>query len=95
MTRHFRRLRWSLAAAALGAGALAVFGSFDPPIEELRANPGCPAGEVADEELTGWQCERGCPEGMLIDGETGICVAAPGVPPPALSGAVVVPEAQI
>lgn len=73
------RLWFAVFGAALGAGVMVVAGSALE--SELRANEGCPAGEIADGEATGWRCVPQCPSGMMVDAETQVCVAAPGVPP--------------
>jgi hypothetical protein len=44
----------------------------------------CPFGQVEDVSTPGFQCVSICPSGMLIDALTRTCVAAPGLPPPAL-----------
>ena len=45
----------------------------------------CPPGQHEDTETPGFQCVVGwCPAGMLLDTVNQSCVAAPGVPPPAL-----------
>lgn len=86
------RVWFAVFGAALGAGALVSTGS--PAESELRVNAACPAGEVADEEETGWRCVPQCPAGMMIDELTHVCVAAPGVPP-ALPEVATVPTPQI
>lgn len=68
-------------AVALGGGAL-IAGPTPSP--QLRADSDCPTGQAADDEDR-WQCVHECPPGMLYDGESDVCVAPPGVPPPALS----------
>lgn len=73
------RLWFAVVGAALGAGALVAAGS--PSDAELQATATCPAGEIADEEETGWRCVPQCPAGMMVDELTHVCVAAPGVPP--------------
>jgi len=66
-------------AAAAGAGAFLL------PVTPAAADQGCPVGQHEDTETPGFQCVPGwCPQGMLLDGVTGACVAAPGVPPPPL-----------
>jgi len=80
-TSRHSRLWLTVVAAALGAGALI---GTSAPASQLRAVHACPIGQVADDEDPNWQCQPDCPPGMLIDGETGVCVAAPGMPPPAL-----------
>lgn len=75
-----RRLAVALAAAAAGLGIATA-----PGIPVAGAQ-GCPIGQHEDTETAGFQCVPGwCPPGMLLDGVTGTCVAAPGVPPPPLS----------
>lgn len=73
-----RRWAWAVVAVAVGAGLL-------PAIPAEAAPQGCPAGQHEDTQTPGFQCVAGwCPAGTLLDGVSGACVAAPGVPPPAL-----------
>lgn len=70
---------WWVVAAAVGAGVLLTPAAPAPPPQT------CPPGQHEDTETPGFQCVSGwCPTGMLLDGVTHSCVAAPGVPPPAL-----------
>ena len=69
-----------MGAAVFGAGSLAV----GVPAAPARAGQTCPIGQIEDATTPGFQCISACPPGMLIDGVTGTCVAAPGLPPPAL-----------
>lgn len=80
-----RRLAWAMLAAATGAVSL-ILGA---PATVVGAAPApaavCPPGTHEDTETPGFQCVPGwCPSGMLLDGVTGACVTAPGVPPPPL-----------
>lgn len=69
---------------ALGMVAAVLVAPAGPPPQVQT----CPAGQHEDTETPGFQCVSGwCPAGMLLDGVTHSCVAAPGVPPPALPGA--------
>ena len=78
-----RRFGSSLMAAALCAGAFALA----VPVAPARAEQTCPPGQVEGTLTPGFQCVSGwCPPGTLLDGVTNACVAAPGVPPPALPG---------
>ena len=52
-----------------------------PPLQS-RVASGCPSGDFPGEQDR-WQCVHECPGGMLYDGQSGLCVAPPGVPPPA------------
>ncbi|WP_328354654.1 hypothetical protein OG976_24030 [Mycobacterium sp. NBC_00419] len=45
----------------------------------------CPVGPTGTGDGDRWHCVHECPSGMIYDGESDVCVAAPGVPPPALS----------
>ncbi len=78
--------RWAL--AAFGAFALFVapfsVATISTPALANSAPGSCPVGEGSDAEDTGWPCQPDCPPGMLLDGVTQVCVAAPGVPPPPL-----------
>lgn len=76
LTSH-NRLWSGLVAAALSAGALVVA----VPAAPVQT---CPYGQVEDVSTPGFQCVSFCPSGMLIDALTRTCVAAPGLPPPAL-----------
>jgi hypothetical protein len=93
---------WGIAFGALTAGAFMAVGS---PAADFAINTntaawqqvetlGCPADEVVDEEVTGFRCVPQCPSGMMIDAQTHVCVAAPGVPP-ALPEVQIVPTPQI
>jgi hypothetical protein len=81
MSRSLRR--WTAAAAA-ALGLVAVPFSVATMGTPALSRAACPTGEISDDEDPGWQCQSECPPGMLIDAETNICVAAPGVPPPPL-----------
>ena len=66
--------------AALGLG-----GFLPVPAAPVPSEQGCPAGQHEDSQTPGFQCVPGwCPPGMLLDTASSTCVAAPGVPPPAL-----------
>jgi hypothetical protein len=75
------RMRLGVAAVAVGLGAAAVITAAAPPTQP-RAGSGCPSGQFPDDQDR-WQCVHECPAGTLYDGQTGVCVAPPGVPPPA------------
>lgn len=66
----FMVVTWGTAVAAL--------------VPTAAATDTCPPGQVEDTTTPGFQCVPQCPSGMLIDGVTGVCVAAPGLPPPPL-----------
>lgn len=69
-------------AVVAGAGTLLLPGA---PAPSARADQPCPPGQHEDAQTPGFQCVPGwCPPGTLLDGVTGTCVAAPGVPPPPL-----------
>ncbi|WP_099022757.1 hypothetical protein [Mycolicibacterium palauense] len=75
-----RALRWAAAsAAALAAAALLSGLPAATPVWAGSAT--CPPGQVVDDEATDFGCRSQCPEGMMVDATTGVCVAAPGVPP--------------
>ena len=70
-----------MVAAAVGGAVLLVPAAPAPGVQN------CPPGQHEDTETPGFQCVAGwCPPGMLLDGANNACVAAPGVPPPALPG---------
>ncbi|MCI4676242.1 hypothetical protein [Candidatus Mycolicibacterium alkanivorans] len=71
------------AAAALIAGA--------GPAPQLRAQDSCPVGQGPDDQDR-WQCVHECPSGLLYDGQSGLCVAPPGVPPPTLPQTPQIPQ---
>jgi hypothetical protein len=73
------RIRPAMMAAAVGLGVAAVIAV--PPVQ-LSAGSGCPSGDFPCEQDR-WQCVHECPGGTLYDGQSGVCVAPPGVPPPA------------
>lgn len=76
-----RRLAGFVIAAVGVAGAAGV--AFVPG--SPAAGQSCPIGQHEDTETPGFQCVPGwCPAGQLLDGVTGACVAAPGIPPPPL-----------
>ncbi|MFN8070812.1 MAG: hypothetical protein U0R66_03205 [Mycobacterium sp.] len=73
------RWAWALLAAAVGGALLIVPAGPAPDLQT------CPPGQHEDTQTPGFQCVAGwCPAGMLLDGVTHSCVAAPGVPPPPL-----------
>jgi hypothetical protein len=84
---------WVTTFGVLAGGALVA---VDSPASdaEIRASVGCPAGEVVDDEVTGFRCVPQCPSGMMIDAQSHVCVAAPGVPP-ALPEVQIAPTPQI
>lgn len=75
------RMRLGVMAVAVGLGAAAVITGAAPPAQP-RAASGCPSGQFPGDQDR-WECVHECPGGMLYDGQTGVCVAPPGVPPPA------------
>jgi hypothetical protein len=72
------RLAMMVAAVLLGVSA-SIAGVA--PAAQPRAS-GCPSGDFPGEQDR-WQCVHECPGGTLYDGQSGVCVAPPGVPPPA------------
>lgn len=76
------RMRLGLLAMSVGLGVSAVLMGSGPPAQP-RAGSGCPGGQYPGDQDR-WQCVHECPGGMLYDGQSGVCVAPPGVPPPAL-----------
>jgi hypothetical protein len=70
------------AVAVVALGVAAVITGAGPPAAP-RARSGCPSGDFPGDQDR-WQCVHECPAGTLYDGQTGVCVAPPGVPPPAL-----------
>ena len=76
-----KTVRWSLAAVSIGLGLSAGMAGIAPATVLSEHCPAGPAAADADR----WQCVHECPAGMIYDGENDVCVAAPGVPPPALS----------
>lgn len=75
------RMRLGVMAVAVGLGVAAVITGAAPPAQP-RAGSGCPSGDFAGDQDR-WECVHECPGGTLYDGQTGLCVAPPGVPPPA------------
>lgn len=76
-------IRRSFSRLALGVALAAAPLALGAPTAAAR---GCPPGQHEDAATPGFQCVPGwCPPATLLDGVTGICVAAPGVPPPPLS----------
>jgi hypothetical protein len=71
------RLAWAaIMAATVGAAT---------PVASATPSQTCPFGQHEDTQTPGFQCVPGwCPPGTLLDGVTGSCVTAPGVPPPPL-----------
>lgn len=70
-------------------GAAAAAGLSMPGTPVVWATPApvgqtCPPGQREDVMTPGFQCVSACPPGALVDGVSGACVAAPGVPPPPL-----------
>jgi hypothetical protein len=80
-TTSYLRLCLAAVAIALGGGASIAVATRSP---QLRADSDCPTGQAPDDEDR-WQCVHECPAGMLYDGESDVCVAPPGVPPPPLT----------
>ncbi|WP_167103112.1 hypothetical protein [Mycobacterium sp. DL592] len=76
-----RAVRRSLAAVSIGLGVGAGVIRMAPATSLAEH---CPAGQAAV-DADRWQCVHECPAGMIYDGDSDVCVAAPGVPPPALS----------
>jgi hypothetical protein len=75
------RVRLGTMAVAVSLGFAAVTAGAAPPMQS-RAGSGCPIGDLPGDQDR-WECVHECPAGMLYDGQTGLCVAPPGVPPPA------------
>jgi len=75
--RSHSRLWSALWAAALSVGTFVVV----IPAAPVQT---CPFGQIEDTSTPGFQCVFICPTGMMIDALTRTCVAAPGLPPPAL-----------
>ena len=73
------RLRTMTVAALLAVGAVVTGAATPVP---ARAESGCPSGDLPGDQDR-WECVHECPGGMLYDGQTGVCVTPPGVPPPA------------
>lgn len=72
-----RRFAWAAAILALTGASV--------PVAAIARAQGCPIGQHEDAETPGFQCVPGwCPAGTLLDAVTGVCVTAPGVPPPPL-----------
>jgi hypothetical protein len=102
MTTSSRFRFWAMAFGLVAAGAVLAGGSSvaeslvraGTTESPLVASSGCPAGEVVDEEATGFRCVSQCPAGMMVDAQTHVCVAAPGVPP-ALPEVQIIPTPQI
>lgn len=76
------RARGWMALLALAVGPCAVVAPAWTPM--AAAAETCPPGQMEDATTPGFQCVPQCPSGTLLDGVTGVCVAAPGVPPPPL-----------
>ena len=74
------RMRLATMGVAVSLGGGAVLAASPA---QIRAASGCPSGNFPGEQDR-WQCVHDCPGGMLYDGQSGGCVAPPGVPPPAL-----------
>jgi hypothetical protein len=75
--RRLARVGWIL----VFGGALVFGGSVLSTAGPTAVRALCVADGVGTNEDGGGQCESGCAEGTVLDGETGDCVAAPGVPP--------------
>ena len=75
------RLWPAVTAVTVGLGVAALLsGAGLPP--QPRPQAGCPVGPGPGDQDR-WQCVHECPAGTLYDGGSGVCVAPPGVPPPA------------
>jgi hypothetical protein len=72
------RMRLGVMVVALALGAATVITGAAQP----RAVSECPSGDLPGEQDR-WQCVHECPAGLLYDGQAGVCVSPPGVPPPA------------
>ncbi|MFN8031889.1 MAG: hypothetical protein U0Q47_01185 [Mycobacterium sp.] len=81
------RLRLGVAVISAVLGAALISGVGPPP--GLRSS--CPIGQAPDDQDR-WQCVHECPAGTLYDGQSGVCVAPPGVPPPALPQTPQIPQ---
>ena len=75
------RVRLGMVGAVVALGVTAAITGLGPPAA-LSAGSGCPSGDFPGDQDR-WQCVHECPSGTLYDGRTGVCVAPPGVPPPA------------
>ncbi|MBU3685856.1 MAG: hypothetical protein FGM25_05570 [Mycobacterium sp.] len=71
------RARMVMISAAIGLSSAVA------PVTAVAADT-CPPGQMEDATTPGFQCVPQCPSGTLVDAVTGVCVAAPGVPPPPL-----------
>lgn len=80
--RTSRRSAVIVCPALLLAGVgLSWIGLTAPGV--VRAS--CPVGQVANQQVLGSPCQPSCPPGTIVDGVTGSCAGAPGVPPPPLA----------
>lgn len=78
-----RRFGWAAILLATAAAVPLAAVPAGPPVATQAQ--GCPVGQHEDAQTPGFQCVPGwCPTGTLLDAVTGVCVAAPGVPPPPL-----------
>lgn len=75
------RIRLGVTGVIVGLGLAGAIAGAAPPVQ-WRTASGCPTGDLPGEQDR-WECVHECPSGMLYDGQTGVCVAPPGVPPPA------------
>jgi hypothetical protein len=75
------RMRLGVTAVVVGLVVVATLAAEALPVES-RVVSECPSGDLPGEQDR-WQCVHDCPGGLLYDGQTGVCVAPPGVPPPA------------
>jgi hypothetical protein len=75
------RMRLGVAAVAVGLGAAVAITGAVPPAQSRTASS-CPSGQFPGDQDR-WQCVHDCLAGTLYDGASGVCVAPPGVPPPA------------
>ena len=77
--------RWVWMVAVAVAVAAVPAPAVPAPAGPAPGQQACPPGQHEDTETPGFQCVAGwCPPGMLLDQVNESCVAAPGVPPPAL-----------
>ena len=75
------RTRLAMMVVAVALGVSALIAGVAPAAQPSAAN-GCLSGDFPGEQDR-WQCVHECPGGTLYDGQSGVCVAPPGVPPPA------------
>jgi hypothetical protein len=92
-TRHTSCVSAGIACAVLTLGGIGLtwIGLTSPGV--VRA--ACPVGRVANQQVFGSPCQPNCPPGTIIDGVTGSCAGAPGVPPQAPLAVPPAPQAPL